>query len=85
MKLSKVSRGSSGEPPSASCTAEIGAAAMRNSTPLYLLSRSSRRTTGVSAGFAFATMVRSTAERTVSSMRMTEGISACQQPMSFSA
>src|SRR6516164_2208168 len=36
-KVSKVRRGSSGEPPSASCTAEIGPTLLRRSPPLGIM------------------------------------------------
>src|SRR4030081_811361 len=52
-KVSKVRRGSSGEPPRASCTAEIGPIGLRTSLPLTLLSRASRGLAGTSSGFSF--------------------------------
>ena len=84
-KVSNVRRGSSGEPPSASCTAEIGADRLRSSLPLPLCSRTSRGAAGASAGLLFGGKVLMTAERTVSSMRRMLGCSACQQASTFSA
>src|SRR5947208_6985221 len=78
MKLSNVRRGSSGEPPSASCEARIGAAALRTSSLRYLTSDVSARAAGGTA-FCFGCSVRNTAERTVSSIRRISGRSAWQQ------
>ena len=83
-KVSKLSRGSSGEPPSASCTAEIGAAARGISMPV-LISRLSLAGGAISGAFAFGGSGLSTAERTVSSIRVIVGNSSCQQASSRSA
>ena len=83
MKLSKVSRGSSGEPPSASCTAEIGAAPIRTSAPFSLVG-ASRIGAVFWAGTVFAVTGRTMADRTVISTREMPGCSACQHDMTFS-
>jgi hypothetical protein len=81
---SKVRRGSSGEPPSASCTAEIGAAARGISMPV-LISRLSFAAGAISGAFGFGGSGLSTAERTVSSIRVTVDASSCQQASRRSA
>ena len=77
-KLSKVRRGSSGEPPSASWFDETGAPMPRGSAASILMSRHSRAAATGSGAFAGVALVRITAERTAMSIRRNEGSSACQ-------
>ncbi len=88
MKVSKVSRGSSGEPPDASCAAETGARVVAVATLQLvrrsgLLDRDARaRRFGLPARRRAASARTGTliaAVRTVMSMRCTQCSSACQQ------
>jgi hypothetical protein len=78
-----VSRGSSGEPPSASWLADTGAVA-RSSGAARPSERSGRRESG-EAGASLAGVAQRIAVRTVRSIRCTSGISACQQLRTRSA
>jgi hypothetical protein len=75
---SKVSRGSSGEPPRPSRSAGAGAATALKS---IFCRQASRFSTGALSGCAMAQggAVRIAAERTARSMRRTAGRSDCQQ------
>ena len=77
MKLSNVSRGSSGEPPSASCTVMNGTP-RRASSPLTATpSRVSRADVSGSGALGLTAGGRMVAERTLNSRRVTSGSSAC--------
>ena len=83
MKVSNASRGSSGEPPSASCTDMNGTLA-RISDPFMPLSRASRDGSGASGNRGLTAIGRIAAERTLNSRRVTAGSSACQLLSTFS-
>ena len=76
MKVSNASRGSSGEPPRASCTV-INGTLVRDSAPFKCPSCVSREGGG-SAIFGLTAIGRIAAERTLSSRRVIAGSSDCQ-------
>ena len=85
MKLSNVRRGSSGEPPSASCTDMKGTPPLaRASAPLRSASCGSRAGTAVSAARGLMATGRIVAERTLNSRRVIDESSACQLLSTFS-
>jgi hypothetical protein len=83
MNVSKVSRGSSGEPPSASCTLMKGMLA-RAFKPSSGASRPSRTGKDGSSVFGLAAGRRIVEERTLSSSRVTSGSSDCHLSSTFS-
>src|SRR5262249_19611538 len=82
-KLSKVSRGSSGEPPCASWLDATWDAKPRGSAPSALAWLSRAGTTGSDA-LAAAQFWRITAERTTMSIRRNAALPACQYSRTFS-
>ena len=82
MKVSNDSRGSSGEPPSASCTDMNGTLA-RVSTPFMGLV-DSRGGDATSGNRGLTASGRIVAERTLNSRRVMVGSSACQLLSTFS-